>query len=150
DDKALRQNFARLTSVLDGNGYMTASGVHGKRGYDGRFLFNWIGATTPIPDRTHRIMAQLGNRILFYEISSEEWSEEKLMHFAQKDETDDAIRECQKAVNDFVESHFKMNPINSIDAQSIIIPDEITREIVRYANLIAHGRVEVQYDSFGK
>jgi len=91
-------------------------------------------------------MAQLGNRILFYEIASEEWSEEKLMNFAQNYGTDDAIKECQKAVNDFVETHFKAHPVNSIDAHSIGIPDEIMREIVRYANLISHGRVEVEYD----
>jgi len=146
DDKELRQNFARLTSVLDGNGYVTASGSHGRRGYQGRYLFNWLGATTPVPDRTFRVMAQLGNRILFYEIASEEWSEEKLMDFAQTYGTDDAIKECQKAVNDFVESHFKAHPVNSVDAHSINIPDEIMREIVRYANLISHGRVEVEYD----
>jgi hypothetical protein len=146
DEKELRQNFARLTSVLDGNGYVTASGSHGKRGYQGRYLFNWLGATTPVPDRTFRVMAQLGNRILFYEIASEEWSEEKLMDFAQNYGTDDAIKECQRAVNDFVEGHFKAHPVNSIDAHSINIPEEITREIVRYASLISHGRVEVEYD----
>ena len=125
---------------------MTASDSHGRRGYQGQYLFNWLGATTPVPDRTFRVMAQLGNRILFYEIASEEWSEEKLMNFAQNYGTDDAIKECQKAVNDFVETHFKAHPVNSIDAHSIGIPDEIMREIVRYANLISHGRVEVEYD----
>jgi len=145
DEKELRQNFARLTSVLDGNGYMTTSGVHGKRGYDGKFIFNWLGATTPIPDRTFRVMAQLGNRILFCEIESEKWSEEKLMDFAQNYGTDDAVKECQKAVNDFIEEHFKKHPVNSVDPRSVEIPDNLTRKIVRYANLISHGRVEVEY-----
>ena len=69
DDKELRQNFGRLTSVLDGDGYKTHSGVHGARGYTGRYVFNWVGATTPIPERTHKMMAQLGNRILFHEVA---------------------------------------------------------------------------------
>jgi len=43
DEKELRQNFARLTSVLDGNGYVTASDSHGRRGYQGQYLFNWLG-----------------------------------------------------------------------------------------------------------
>ena len=46
DEKEQRQNFARLTSVLDGNGYTTSSGTHGTRGYTGSYLFNWLGATT--------------------------------------------------------------------------------------------------------
>jgi len=145
DDKVLRQNFARLTSVLDGNGYMTASGSHGKRGYEGKYVFNWLGATTPIPGGTFKVMAQLGNRILFYEIKSEEWTEEKLMNFAKHYETDDAVKECQKVVNDFIEDHFAQYPLNSVDPRSIEIPDELMREIVRYAKLISHGRVEIEY-----
>src|SRR5262249_20359854 len=76
NEKEQRQNFARLTSVLDGNGYVTTSGVHGSRGYEGRYLFNWLGATTPIPTHTYRVMAQLGNRMLFYGITGDEPTEE--------------------------------------------------------------------------
>ena len=149
DEKELRQNFARLTSILDGNGYKTSSGTHGTRGYVGAYLFNWLGATTPIPDRTFRVMAQLGNRILFYEIASEEWSEDDLMDFAQNYGTTDAIGACQKAVNDFVDAHFAAYPVNSVDPSSIDISTEIMRELIRYAKLIASGRVEVNGADFG-
>jgi len=146
DEKVLRQNFARLTSILDGNGYTTVSGVHGKRGYAGQYVFTWIGATTPIPDRTFRVMAQLGNRILFYEITGDKWSEDKLMDFAQNYGADNAIKESQTAVNDFLEGHFKKHPADSVDPQSIVIPEDLTRKIVRYASLIAHGRVELEIE----
>jgi hypothetical protein len=63
-EDALRDNFATLTSVLDGRGLISASGTHGTRGYEGRYVFNWIGGTTPIPPETDRIMSQLGNRVL--------------------------------------------------------------------------------------
>jgi hypothetical protein len=149
DEKELRQNFARLTSILDGNGYKTSSGTHGTRGYVGAYLFNWLGATTPVPDRTFSVMAQLGNRILFYEIASEEWSEDDLMDFARNYGTTDAITGCQKAVNDFVESHFAAYPVNSVDPSSIDISTEIMRELIRYAKLIASGRVEVNGADFG-
>jgi hypothetical protein len=145
EDKVLRQNFARLTSILDGNGYMTTSGNHGKRGYLGKYIFNWLGATTPIPDRTFGVMAQLGNRMLFCETANQQLSEDRLMQFAQYYGTDDAIKECQTAVNDFIEAHFKANPINRIEPQSIQIPEELRLQIVRYAKLIAHGRVEITY-----
>jgi hypothetical protein len=67
-DDELRANFATLTAVLDGKGHVSASGVHGTRGYDGRIVFNWLGGTTPIPARTDVIMGQMGNRLLRYEI----------------------------------------------------------------------------------
>jgi hypothetical protein len=149
DEKDLRQNFARLTSVLDGNGYASSSGTHGTRGYIGEYMFNWLGATTPVPDRTFKIMAQLGNRILFYEIASEEWTVENLVKFAQEYSAVDSVKECQKAVNDFMEAHFKRHSVNGVDPQNIQIPQEIMLELVRYAKLIAHGRVEVSFDEWG-
>jgi hypothetical protein len=143
DERELRQNFGRLTSVLDGVGYVTNSGTHGARGYTGRYMFNWIGATTPIPERTHEIMAQLGNRLLFYEVAGEDASEEELLEFARSYGASNAVEECQKTVNDFIEGHFKSHPVESLDPDSIGIENELLREIVRYAQLIANGRVEV-------
>jgi len=146
DEREMRHNFPTLTSVLDGNGYMTSSGVHGRRGYDGRYLFNWLGATTPIPDRTYKVMSQLGNRILFYEIAAEESSEEDLMTFARNYGTTDAVAECQRVVNNLFEAHFDNRPVESVDPGEIEIPEEIQRGIVRYSQLIAQGRVEVEND----
>jgi hypothetical protein len=143
DEKELRQNFARLTSVLDGDGYTTYSGVHGERGYTGRYIFNWLGATTPIPDRTHNVMAQLGNRILFYEVAGEEPSEEELVDFAKNYGGVDAVEDCRKAVGAFVEGYFRRHATNSVEANSIEISSERHLEIIRYAKLIAAGRVVV-------
>ena len=44
----LLRTFAILTSVLDGMGYVSQSGVHGTRGYDYPLVFSWLGATTPL------------------------------------------------------------------------------------------------------
>jgi len=140
--KELLQNFARLTSVLDGNGYKTASGVHGTRGYEGRYVFNWIGATTQIPDHTYDVMAQLGNRLLFYEIAGHELTEQELIDFAKTYAAKNSVAECRQAVNNFLEAHFKKYPVESVDPDSIQIPD--VSKIVRYAQLIAQGRVEVK------
>ena len=148
-EEELRQNFARLTSVLDGDGYKTNSGTQGARGYVGRYVFNWIGATTPIPESTHRIMAQLGNRILFYEVASDEFTEDELVEFAAEYEGNDAVEECRTIVNGFVEGFFQRHPPESVDPHSITIPPDSLREIVRYAKLISHGRVEVNFNESG-
>ena len=144
DEKELKKNFSRLTSVLDGDGYQTQSGTQGTRGYVGDYLFNWIGATTPIPERTHKIMSQLGNRLLIYEIMGEETSEEDLMEFATNYEGNNAVSECRKLTNDFIETHFKTHPVESVDPGNVAIPEPLQRELVRYAMLISVGRVEVE------
>ena len=148
NDDELRKNFARLTSVLDGDGYMSNSGTHGERGYTGRYVFNWIGATTPIPQRTHEIMAQLGNRILFYEVIGDEFSEEDLMEFARTYESNDAVEQCRTAVSTIVHDHFQRYRVDSVEPETIAIGDDLLLEMVRYAKLITQGRVEVLSDSF--
>jgi hypothetical protein len=95
-------------------------------------------------------MAQLGNRILFYEIVSDEWTEDDLMKFAQDYGTTDAVKDCQRAVNLFIDAHFRAHPVDTVDPHSIEIPEAVMREIVRYGKLIAHGRVEVSVDDFGR
>ena len=145
DDKELKNSFATLTSVLDGEGYLTNSGSQGERGYSERHIFNWVGATTPVPGRTHKVMAQLGNRLLFYEIVGEEEQEDELLQFAQDYNASEAVDVCRTAVNDFIEAHFERCPLNTVDPSSIVIPEELHRKIIRSAQLIAHGRVEIEY-----
>ena len=62
----LAQRFALLTRVLDGQGLMTDSGTHGRRGYRGDYLFAWLGCTTPFGPKVWEVMAQLGSRLFFY------------------------------------------------------------------------------------
>ena len=63
----LTETFATLTAVLDGHGFISDSGVQGRRGYTGdEWLFSWVGATTPLPGQVWKVMAQLGSRLFFY------------------------------------------------------------------------------------
>src|SRR5262249_52734990 len=59
DDDTLTSRFSKVTRVLDGQGLVTHSGTHGRRGSSGDHLFAWIGCTTPLPERAWRIMGQL-------------------------------------------------------------------------------------------
>jgi hypothetical protein len=67
----LVESFSILTRVFDGQGLLTDSGVHGRRGHTGDYLFAWIGCTTPIPHNVWRTMGKLGSRFLFVEMPSE-------------------------------------------------------------------------------
>jgi hypothetical protein len=139
----LRANFAILTSVLDGKGYVSASGVHGKRGYEGSYVFNWLGATTPVPAKTDSVMAQLGNRILRYEIVGSEQSDDELVEFAMSFEPETEEAACRKAANDFLESHFALHPLRSVDPSTVVLTKYDGLELVHLSKLIAQGRVEL-------
>jgi hypothetical protein len=108
ENEELRTNFATLTAVLDGRGHMSASGSQGTRGYEGRYVFNWLGATTHIPEATDRIMAQLGNRILRYEIVGEEQSEDDLIQFAKSYSPITIEDSCREATNEVILAHFRI------------------------------------------
>ena len=140
----LKENFSTLIDVLDGRGYWSSTGAQGLRGYTGKYFFNWLGATTPIPEDTHKLMAQLGPRLLFYEILEDKCSVDELIDFVESYENSDAPDECQGIVNDFVESHFQRYPLDSVNPKDIKIPQDLLRAISQYAQLISCGRVEVE------
>ena len=75
----LLENFSILTRVLDGQGLSTDSGVHGRRGHTGDYLFAWIGCTTPIEYRVWKTMGKLGSRFLFFEMPAKEHSDAELV-----------------------------------------------------------------------
>jgi len=146
-DQDIQENFSTIIAVLDGKGLMTNSGTKGRRGYDGNILFNWLGATTPIPPKTHRLMSQLGTRLLFYEIPGDLPSEEALLAYAERDEASHAESACQAAVNKFIVDFFRTHKVGSVAPESIVIPRERALQLVRLALLVAHGRREIHYES---
>ena len=83
----LTDNFSILISVLDGKGFTSDSGMRGRRGYERNILFNWLGATTPLPRETHRLMSQLGTRLLFYEVPAVEPTERELLAYAKRNDS---------------------------------------------------------------
>ena len=89
-EQDLQDNFSILISVLDGKGFTSDSGMRGQRGYEGPILFNWVGATTPLPPSTHRLMSQLGTRLLFYDIPTLAPTELELFEYGKKDSANDA------------------------------------------------------------
>jgi hypothetical protein len=127
--------------VLDGNGLLTNSGSQGERGYEGDYKFNWIGATTPIPSRTHDLMAQLGNRILFYELPSRESTEDELLALIGNSSVGTDVDALREKVNALIAEHFKLYSINSVDPKSVAIPKRLQLLLIRYALLIVNGRV---------
>ena len=142
-DEELRENIATLISVLDGEGFISDSGMRGRRGYDKAILFNWLGATTPLPARVHRMMAQLGTRLLFYDVPTIELTDAQLLTYAKHGKPHEAAAACNKAVNRFLKEFFQLCPIGRVDRNSVQFPDDRLEEIIRWAQLLVKGRTEV-------
>jgi hypothetical protein len=142
----LQENFSILISVLDGKGFTSDSGTMGSRGYKESIIFNWIGATTPLPPKTHRMMSQLGTRILFYEVAGIEPTEEELMAYAEKGDVGKAEVESNLAVTGFLVDFFKRNGVGKIDPESITFPKELLSQLVKWARFLVKARSEIRYD----
>jgi hypothetical protein len=109
----LIRTFAVLTSVLDGDGLVTAGGSVGTRGYADPIFFCWLGATTPLSTQTWKVMAALGPRILFFETAAIEPTLEALVR-AQADETPQEEYAMRLRVNGFLREMFKRWPPRSL------------------------------------
>ena len=145
-EEEMRASFSILIAVLDGKGFVSNSGTHGRRGYPGNIVFNWIGCTTPLPANTHRLMSQLGTRLLFYETPSAKPSNEELLAYVEQDAASDAENECQRVVNEFVEQFFQAHPVGSVEPEMVGIPHDEAIKIVRLAQFLSHGRREINFE----
>jgi hypothetical protein len=65
----LTKDIAILTAVMDGKGYWSHTGTHGRRGYEGDFRFNMIAATTPLEHRVWQALGRLSSRWILYRLS---------------------------------------------------------------------------------
>ena len=136
----LVKTFAILTSVLDGMGYVSQSGVHGTRGYDRPLVFSWLGATTPLPHSIHALMAQLGGRLLFWNMDSKPQSQEELAAFVNDDQFFISHQYLRGRVNDFLEAHFEKYPPRSVLSSEINIGHTEAWLLAGYARAMAWMR----------
>jgi len=148
-EEELQDKFSILISVLDGKGFTCDSGMHGQRGYSEPIMFNWIGATTPLPLSTHRLMSQLGTRLLFYELPAIPPTEEQLLAYARKDQTDTAENECQRVTNEFLVEFFDTFNVGSIPPEAITFSEKQIEELARWASFLVAGRAEVRFERNG-
>ncbi len=92
--------FNKLTGILDGMGYVSDSGTHGRRGYAEPINFQWLGATTPLHPAVLAVMETLGPRIVFYDADRPYKDDDALVDLVMIDEDTEsaAIAECRSVV----------------------------------------------------
>lgn len=67
----LLEYFGMLTRILDGRGFQSDSGVHGRRGYTGDYSFMWLGAVVEIPHRVWKLLGNLGAKMYFLRLPND-------------------------------------------------------------------------------
>lgn len=66
-DDSLGEILGILTRVLDGQGYTSSSGAHGRRGYD-KIFFVWIGAVVDVSKKVWAMISSMGPKMYFLRI----------------------------------------------------------------------------------
>lgn len=139
----LAQRFSIITRVLDGQGLMTDSGTHGRRGYRGDYLFAWIGCTTPFEDKVWRVMAQLGSRLFFLRMGDEDVTTEELVASDEEVSYKDRLGACKKVLHGFLTQLFEAYAgVRGVKWDPKKDPKPVKEWIARLAKLLAAMRSE--------
>ena len=153
-DDDVREQFGIITRLLDGEGLETNSGVHGKRGYYGKYMFTWLGAAVDIPHSVYKFLSTIGFKIYFLRLPRYEVTEDELFdQLNSKKKFRDKMEEIEKLMMDYL-TWFEICPIsilqNEMRMAKIEWDDdrddkEIVKIIARLALLLAHirGHVDV-------
>lgn len=108
-DEDVQAMLGIMIRVLDGEGLETNSGLYGKRGYVGDFLFMLLSASTPIRPRIWKVMGNLGSRLFFLNIDGAEKDETTLAN-QLKDSCRDKEILCREATEEFLKTLWNKYP----------------------------------------
>ena len=149
-DDDVREQFGIITRLLDGEGLETNSGVHGKRGYYGKYMFTWLGAAVDIPYSVYKFLSTIGFKIYFLRLPRTEVTEDDLYdQLTSKKNFGKKMDEIEKLMMDYL-IWFEICPIaigsgktTKIEWDNDKDDKEIIRIIARLALLLAHLRGHV-------
>jgi hypothetical protein len=111
-DEDIKEQFGIITRLLDGNGLETESGVHGKRGYHGDYMFTWIGAAVDIPSSVYKFLSTIGFKIYFLRLPRTEVTENELMEqLTSSKKFNEKMEEIEKLLMDYL-IWFEICPIS--------------------------------------
>ena len=139
----LLKTIGILTRALDGEGLETDSGVHGKRGYKGDWLFMLLAGTTPIPSRVFKVMGTLGSRLFFLALHSTTKTHNELIAQNRGTARREKERICREATDSFLRNLWAANP-SGVEWDKNSDPEDCLRVIARCAELLAALRGTIQ------
>ncbi|RLG18446.1 hypothetical protein DRN67_04165 [Candidatus Micrarchaeota archaeon] len=135
-----------LTRVFDGEGLTSDSGTRGRRGYEGEYLFAFVGATTPLSKGVWDTIGKLGNRWVFLSTKKQEKSEEYLVddvlgarEFKKK------LADCRVAIQAYLSNLFdEYGGKYSVEWDRENDNREIKRKLKKLTDLVCRLRAPVK------
>jgi hypothetical protein len=144
-----------LTRVLDGEGYVTNTGACGKRGYEGEYMFTWLGAGVDIPNKVHKLMGTRGAKLHFFRIPKTRKTIDQLIESMDNDDFIPKRNKIRSVLMDYL-GWFDRCPISETDDKVIRennlikiqwdndkTEDYTKRVLATIGNLLAHLRAVV-------
>ncbi|UTF54475.1 hypothetical protein [Natronosalvus rutilus] len=135
-----KEKMARLVRVMDGTGFTSDSGTHGRRGYQGDYRFNFIGATTPLKQQDWEMMGHTGNRFLFVEMPSRDEEDVYRNIVFGESEYGQKVSEMTQSIQHYLDDLWSDHGgPNSVDWKKT--PNENVGEGLMYlSRLVVHAR----------
>lgn len=116
-DDDLIETLGIITRILDGQGYESDTGAHGHRGYNGVYMFTWVGAAVDIPYKVHKYLGTLGPKLYFFRLPLSEKLDEEYIEQMNKDDYNVKAPIVQEALIDYLE-YFDKCPKLLVDKES--------------------------------
>jgi hypothetical protein len=136
----LKETFSLLTRVLDGRGLTIDSGVYGARGYEGEYMFTWIGATTPIPHNVWDLFGNLGARMYFMHVAKKTKTTQGYVDDVKQKTYRRKVDECNKATLRFLKGIWRKEKIEWGSTED---PNLIIEKAVLLATLVTRLRGKI-------
>ena len=146
----LAETFSILTRVLDGRGLKIDSGVYGSRGYEGDYMFAWIGASTPIPHKVWDLFGNLGARMYFMQIMKNNHTNQDYIKALKEKNYRLKVNECNDATLRFLKGIWQSERIEWNRKDD---PDDLIDKIVQLAKIVTRlrGKINVVVkEEFGR
>ena len=137
------ERFATLTAILDGQGFISDSGAHGRRGYPDPINFQWLGATTPLSPEALSVMAQLGPRMLFYDADRPRKTTGELVALAQCADREAPKERCREAARAVVLALYARYPRGTFRSSRIAFPEQYLRWLVLWSEVLVKLRATI-------
>jgi hypothetical protein len=149
NDDDLIKSLGILTRVLDGEGLETDSGVHGKRGYKGDYLFMLLAGTPPIAPRVFKAMGNFGSRLFFLALHTPEETDDALIAQNLGEDRKSKENACKAITEEYLRTLWAANPIG-ITWNKAGDPKDCLRVIAKCARLLAYLRGAINVWSVGE
>ena len=142
----LKELFKVLTNVLDAKGFAPSTATQGRRAIVGDYVFGWLGGSTPIPPRTWDVQAELGSRLLFFDLTrSEPASDDEILAQRRGKPYKQKVETCQDAVRVALVTIFTQRAGSTTSSAIRSVewgddPSDVSLWLIRLGRLLAHGR----------